>query len=123
MVPEFSVCPPKTGLMEEKLRMNPKKLEPVYQFKITLWDTTPPVWRLIQVPSSYSFWDLHVAIQDAMGWTDSHLHMFRVRSMNKRKEVNIGIPDESFDDIEILAGFMSMISGIAGSTTFFLKEC
>lgn len=59
--------------MEEKLRMNPKKLEPVYQFKITLRDTTPSVWRLIQVPSSYSCWDLHVAIQDAMGWTDSHL--------------------------------------------------
>ena len=29
----LSVCPPKTGLMEEKLRMNPKKLEPVYQFE------------------------------------------------------------------------------------------
>jgi hypothetical protein len=91
--------------MEEKLRMNPKKLQPVYQFKITLRDITPQVWRLIQVPSSYSFRDLHVAIQDAMGWTDSHLHMFRVRFMNKRKAVNIGIPDENFDDIEIFAGW------------------
>jgi hypothetical protein len=51
--------------MEEKLRMNPKELEPAYQFKITLRDTTPQVWRLIQVPSSYSFGDLNVAIQDA----------------------------------------------------------
>jgi hypothetical protein len=92
-------------LIKEKLRVNPKKVTLVYQIKITLRDTEPPVWRLIQVPSSYSFWDLHVAIQDAMGWTDSHLHMFRVSSINKRKEVNIGIPDENFDDIQILAGW------------------
>ena len=46
----------------------------VYQFKITLQGTDPPVWRRILVTENYSFWDLHVAIQDAMGWTDSHLH-------------------------------------------------
>jgi hypothetical protein len=28
------------------------------------------VWRRMQVPEAYSFWDLHVAIQDAMGWLD-----------------------------------------------------
>lgn len=38
----------------------------VYQFKITPKDTKPPIWRRIQVPATYSFWDLHVAIQDAM---------------------------------------------------------
>ena len=32
----------------------------------------------IRVPASYSFWDLHVAIQDSMGWLDYHLHEFRV---------------------------------------------
>ena len=48
----------------------------VLQFKIELLDTSPVVWRRIQVPADYSFWDLHVAIQDAMGWTDSHLHDF-----------------------------------------------
>jgi pRiA4b ORF-3-like protein len=26
------------------------------------------VWRRIQVPEPYSFWDFHVAIQDAMGF-------------------------------------------------------
>ena len=38
----------------------------------------PPIWRRIQVPDTYSFWDLHVALQDAMGWLDYHLHVFRV---------------------------------------------
>ncbi|PIU36286.1 hypothetical protein COT03_00365 [Candidatus Shapirobacteria bacterium CG07_land_8_20_14_0_80_39_18] len=51
----------------------------VYQFKITLLDTHPPVWRRIQVPESYTFYDLHVAIQNAMGWLDCHLHCFEKR--------------------------------------------
>lgn len=45
-----------------------KKFNHVYQFKITLAGAKPPIWRRIQVPETYTFWDLHVAIQDAMGW-------------------------------------------------------
>jgi hypothetical protein len=52
----------------------------VYQFKIELKDVKPKIWRRIQVPESYSFWDLHVAIQDAMGWFDEHLHAFYVKN-------------------------------------------
>ena len=48
----------------------------VCQFLIVLSNTNPLVWRRIQVPEDYSFWDLHVAIQDAMGWNDTHLHEF-----------------------------------------------
>jgi hypothetical protein len=51
----------------------------VHQFLIVLKGTDPLVWRRIQVPEAYSFWDLHVAIQDAMGWLDYHLHEFRLR--------------------------------------------
>ena len=56
----------------------------VYQFKIALLETKPPVWRRILVPESYTFYDLHVAIQDAMGWTDSHLHNFEKRNSKTR---------------------------------------
>lgn len=61
----------------------PKKrpFQEVFQFKITLLDTRPPVWRRILVPGSYTFYDLHVAIQNAMGWTDSHLHRFEKRDI------------------------------------------
>ncbi len=65
----------------------------VLQFRIELLEVSPPVWRRIQVPSTYSFWDLHVAIQDAMGWTDSHLHAFRIGSPADEDQVEIGIPD------------------------------
>lgn len=44
------------------------KAKRVYQFKITLLDTKLPIWRRIQVAENYRFWDLHMAIQNAMGW-------------------------------------------------------
>lgn len=55
-----------------------KKAQNLYQFKITLEGTKPPIWRRIQVPESFSFLDLHDAIQGAMGWEDCHLHCFEV---------------------------------------------
>ena len=78
----------------------------VYQFIIELQEIEPPIWRVIQVPSAYTFWDLHVAIQDAMGWLDYHLHTFNVLMPGKKTEIEIGIPDEEgCDDREILPGW------------------
>lgn len=76
----------------------------VYQFKFTLDEISPPIWRRIQVPETYSFWDLHVAIQDAMGWADSHLHQFEMINPKTGREVEFGIPDEEWGD-EALAGW------------------
>lgn len=66
----------------------------VYEFKITLKEIKPKVWRKIQVPETYSFWDLHVAIQDSMGWEDYHLHQFDMADPKTGEKVSIGIPDE-----------------------------
>lgn len=66
----------------------------VCQFLIVLPRTDPLVWRRIQVPEQYSFWNLHVAIQDAMGWQDYHLHEFVVVDAKTSKVKRIGIPDE-----------------------------
>ncbi|MHB1325844.1 MAG: IS1096 element passenger TnpR family protein [Thermoleophilia bacterium] len=68
----------------------------VFQFKITLRGTKPPVWRRIQVPGEYSFWALHVAIQDAMGWLDYHLHQFDILDFGSRRIEHIGFPDDEF---------------------------
>ncbi len=75
-----------------------------YQFKIELLGTEPLIWRQIEVPSTYSFWDLHVAIQDAMGWLDCHLHGFRLLPAGKKKPVLIGIANDDFED-NTLAGW------------------
>lgn len=75
----------------------------VYQFKIEMLNTSPPIWRRVQVPEKYSFWDLHVAIQDSMGWFDCHLHVFR---FTKSRKMEIGIPNnQSFDDVNVVAGW------------------
>jgi hypothetical protein len=69
----------------------------VYQFKITLEEISPSIWRRILVPGGYTFWDLHVAIQDSMGWLDYHLHTFDLKVSGSGKRVEVGIPDEEFD--------------------------
>ena len=70
----------------------------VLQYLIVLSGTDPLVWRRIRVPATYSFWDLHVAIQDAMGWLDYHLHEFRVVDPESGVLVRLGIPDPDFPD-------------------------
>jgi hypothetical protein len=50
----------------------------IYQLKVTLLDTRPPIWRRLLVPSGFALEDLHSVIQAAMGWDDSHLHEFRI---------------------------------------------
>jgi len=79
----------------------------VFQFKITINEITPIIWRRIVVPESYSFWDLHVAIQDALGWLDYHLHVFKMRRKHSSKTTEIGIPNEDRfeEEPEILAGW------------------
>ncbi len=63
----------------------------VLRFRIDLQDVTPEVWREIEVPAEWSFWLLHVAIQDAMGWLDCHLHAFVPAAGGER--FVIGIPE------------------------------
>ena len=70
---------------------------PVLQFKITLLEVEPVVWRRIQISDLCSFWDLHVAIQDAMGWLDYHLHDFEVNYSIEKGKQHMGIPGDDGD--------------------------
>lgn len=49
-----------------------------FQIKVTLRDVRPPIWRRLLVPSDILLPKLHEVLQAAMGWYDSHLHLFRV---------------------------------------------
>jgi len=49
----------------------------VYQLKITLIDSKPKIWRQIIVNPETLLVDLHRIIQTTMGWTNSHLHVFK----------------------------------------------
>lgn len=71
-----------------------KKEKCIYQFKISLEGIKPTIWRRIQVLEGYTFWDFHVAIQDAMGWLDYHLHQFEILNPATGRKDITGIPDD-----------------------------
>ena len=49
-----------------------------FQFKITLSDIAPSVWRGVEVQSDASLYHLAAVIIGAMGWHGGHLHQFRM---------------------------------------------
>lgn len=53
----------------------------IYQLKITLQDVKPLIWRKFLVDSNTKLSDLHKIIQTVMGWTNSHLHEFRINNV------------------------------------------
>ncbi len=55
-----------------------KKPTLVYQIKITLDHTHPPIWRRILAPANTTLLKLHDILQIVMGWEDYHLHMFTI---------------------------------------------
>lgn len=73
--------PPKTLKIEDARKANKPKAKAttatVFQFKITLKNIEPPIWRRIQVKDC-TLDNLHEDIQTAMGWTNSHLHQFEI---------------------------------------------
>lgn len=72
-----------------------KASDRIYQMKITLKGTKPPIWRRVEVPGELTLGRLHEVIQAAMGWYGGHLHQFTIDGME------YGLPDEDLGiDIE-----------------------
>lgn len=69
----------------------PATKAPIYQLKVTLRDTKPPIWRRVEVPGSTRLDHLHLMIQAAMGWYNCHLHSFTVG------EETYGMYDDELD--------------------------
>lgn len=63
----------------------------VFQLKVTLLNTKPPIWRRILVDGSITLGDLHEVIQAAFGWWNCHLHEFEIGHSR------YGIPDPDWD--------------------------
>jgi hypothetical protein len=71
----------------------------------------------------HTFWDLHVAFQDAMGWLDYHLHAFRLRRPPKKTVIEVGIPEDVGRDDLVLLGWNIQIRTyftIPGQTAVYL---
>src|SRR5688500_1713676 len=78
----------------------------ILRFKVQLRDIRPAIWRRIEVAAGHTFWDLHVAIQDAMGWLDSHLHAFYIKARLTLVGVALGLtrPCGSDTDHDVVTG-------------------
>ncbi len=44
--------------------------------RVVLDETDPEVWRRLRIPGRLHLGQVHDALQQAMGWTESHLHRF-----------------------------------------------
>ncbi len=64
----------------------------IARLKITLDDVKPAVLRRIEVPFTIRLDRLHLAIQAAMGWTNTHLYEIRAG------DVGWGMPDPDWRD-------------------------
>lgn len=82
--------------------------ERLYQFKITLLESQPPIWRRIQVKNC-SLDKLHEHIQTAMGWTNSHLHQFKI---DGERYGDLELLDDGFEDFECIDSTVTKISEI-----------
>ncbi|MGZ0174911.1 MAG: plasmid pRiA4b ORF-3 family protein, partial [Planctomycetales bacterium] len=82
--------------------------ERLYQFKITLLESQPRIWRRIQVKDS-SLDKLHERIQTAMGWTNSHLHQFEI---DGERYGDPELLDDGFEDFECVDSTVTKISKI-----------
>jgi hypothetical protein len=82
--------------------------ERIYQLRVTLKNIKRPIWRRIQVRDC-TLDKLHERIQTAMGWTNSHLHHFRING------VLYGDPwllDENFVEMNYRNSRSTMLSEI-----------
>lgn len=83
---------PHTSMPAKKTVQDPQQPQPtrkkaaikpedaVYQLKITLQHSSPPIWRRLLVPGDFLMAELHQVIQAAMPWSNSHMHQFIFRS-------------------------------------------
>jgi hypothetical protein len=85
----------------------PKATDDIFQLKITLLGTKPPIWRRTQVKDC-TLDKLHERIPTAMGWTNSHLHHFKIK-------------DQLYGDPELMQENFEEL-GYADSTTTKLSD-
>lgn len=54
------------------------RINQIFQFRMSLVEIQPRVWRRFQVPADYTLARLHKVIQAVMDWQDYHLHEFTI---------------------------------------------
>lgn len=64
----------------------------IAHLRIKLENVKPAVMRRLEVPLTIRLDRLHLVLQAALGWTNSHLYEFRAR------DISWGTPDPDYGD-------------------------
>jgi hypothetical protein len=62
----------------------------VYQIKVTLKGSKPPIWRRLQVTTDTPLARLHRILQRVMGWEGSHLYQFVIGGITYGEPAMLG---------------------------------
>jgi hypothetical protein len=72
----------------------------VLQLRIALERHEPEIWRRVLVPADVPLDRLHLILQAAMGWTNTHMHQFRIGGADYGSHLDDedDWPDDELDD-------------------------
>ncbi len=86
----------------------------IYQLHVALQEVDAPVWRRVLVHSNVTLDELHLALNEVMGWTNSHLHRF---VFDKRTFANPDMDDEGgFEDERAVS--LDALAGVGDRFTY-----
>jgi len=94
----------------------------IYQIKVTLLGSDPPVWRRLLVPAHLTLAQLHDVLQSAMGWSNDHLHEFSIgqrRFGPPSQDMLMELSDLSDEDTVPLSAVLSRVGAKAKYTYDF----
>jgi len=77
--------------IEAPAAATPARTGDLYQLKVTLHDTKPPIWRRVLIDGASTLDQVHEVIQAAFGWWNYHLHEFEIGN------TRYGVPDPDED--------------------------
>ena len=85
----------------------------VFQLRVVLEEVRPVVWRRLLVPGGARLPRFHEMLQVALGWTDSHLHQFRI------EEVLWGMHFDDWPDEELDEATVTVVGALGATRRFF----
>lgn len=91
---------------KKKPQVDEKSRNTVYQLKVTLEDTQPPIWRRIQITGDATLGDVHAIMQIVMGWQDEHMHAFTINKFEYGSPMQEfeGRDEDSYTLSEVVTG-------------------
>ncbi|HEY9790163.1 MAG TPA: plasmid pRiA4b ORF-3 family protein [Candidatus Obscuribacterales bacterium] len=93
-----------------------------YRLKISLVDSDPPIWRSVDLAGNYELRELHMMIQDMMGWQDQYAHEFRLGKEKYRNPDHVPETDTATFDDEVMLTVLALRKGSRITYEYFFDE-